>query len=82
MGSQEVGGMQDHQYWICPMISVIPRETKNLAEPGNGTRWAQILRPGLRMTIPTPRFPSSPQFVSGDASEWKTGWTPDNDYRE
>jgi len=77
VGSQEVGGMQEHQYWACPMISVIPRETKNLAEPGNGSRWAQILRPGLRMTIPTPRFLSSPPVVSGDPSGEPNRWMPD-----
>jgi hypothetical protein len=52
------------------MIPVILSTTKDLAKPGNGLRWAQILRPGLRMTIQTPRFLSSPPVVSGDPSEW------------
>ena len=51
------------------MIPVIPSTTKDLAKPGNGSRWAQILRPGLRMAIQTPRFLSSPTVVGGDPSE-------------
>jgi hypothetical protein len=55
------------------MILGILSQTKDLAEPGNGSRWAQILRPGLRMTIQTQRFLSSPTVVRGDPSEGVRG---------
>lgn len=48
--------------------TVILSQTKDLAEPGNGTLGAQILRQELRMTILTHRFPSSPPVVSGQPS--------------
>ncbi|MGP0593083.1 hypothetical protein ACTRXD_11195 [Nitrospira sp. T9] len=64
------------------MIAVILSATKDLAEPGKGSLWAQILRPGLRKTILTHRFPASPQVVSVDSSDTQARWIPDNECRE
>lgn len=61
------------------MISLILSATKDLAEPGKGSLWGQILRPGLRKTILTHHVPASPQVVSGDPSDTQARWIPDND---
>jgi len=64
VGAGRLDDDRDGDVWLTFILST----TKDLAKPGNGSLWAQILRPGLRMTIPTQEFLSSPPLVSREPS--------------